>query len=182
MGVEIQREAQTEMKERHLEKVKAEDRVQGAVATPTDVRKAFPELKVAAYPTLRRAATILDVNPSSLSRRSDLTVELRGREKRIPVRSVMELAAYYRKRPLAEVASDLLDLAVEQAADFADEVEAELDAFLSDEAGQALPKIDGFLKEAKRRLPPELYEQVEATSRARLGRTGGLVSLTDDDC
>lgn len=154
----------------------------GSRGVPT-VEELAPE-KLDAYPSLRKAALILKVDPASLSRREDVKERSikRGREHLLAPDLVLELAGYYRKRRLSAVASDLLDLAVENAQDYVDEVEEEIDAALSSQRQQtAIPDAVAFLREAKRSLPPALYKQVENAYHAPASRSAGSADLGEDN-
>lgn len=120
---------------------------------------------LAAYPTLRQAARMIGVHASSLSRR-DLTVEHAGREARLSPRLVLELAAHYRRRDEYEVGGALLDYALARAPDHVAEIEAELEHYF-EETGEHDAPLDSesFLEEARRRLSPALYAQVERAYR-----------------
>lgn len=147
------------------------------------VEELAPE-KLDAYPSLRKAAAILNVDPASLSRRQDVKERAikRGRERLLSPDLVLELASYYRKRRLSAVASDLLDIAVENAPDYVDEVEEEIDAALSSHRRPAtIPNGPEFLREAKRSLPPALYKQVEDAYRAEGSLSAGSAYLGDED-
>lgn len=123
--------------------------------------------KLAAYPTLRQAAAILGVTVSSLSRRRNLPVEPFGREKRLAPTTVMDLAAYYRRRSEYEIAGSLLDYAIKHAPDVADEIERELDEYLQATRERDAPlDADAFLAAAKENLPAELYAAVVDAYRA----------------
>jgi hypothetical protein len=140
--------------------------------------------KLDAYPSLRKAALILKVDPASLSRREDVKTRAirRGREHLLTPDLVLELAGYYRKRRLSAVASDLLDLAVENAPDWVDEVEHEIDDALSSRRQPAsVPDAVDFLREAKRALPTALYEQVETAYREHSSVSAGSSYLGEDD-
>lgn len=129
---------------------------------------AAPE-KLNAYPNLKQAARILDVSCTWLACREDVKERAtqRASERVLPPDLLLELASCYRTRRLSAVASDLLDLAVENASEYVDEVEDEIDAALSAlRAPVAIPDGAEFLRVAKRSLPPELYEQVERAYRA----------------
>lgn len=121
---------------------------------------------LAAYPTLRQAARMIGVHASSLSRR-ELPVEHAGREARLAPRLVLELAAHYRRRDEYEVGGALVDHALAHAPDHVAEVEAEIERYF-EETGDRDAALDtgGFLEEARRRLPPALYAQVERAYQA----------------
>jgi hypothetical protein len=119
-----------------------------------------------AYPTLRQAAKMIGVTPSTLSRRN-LPCEHAGREKRLDPRTILEQAAYYRKRDEYEVGGALVEYALEHAGQYVAEVEAQVDAFLSETSDREAPlDAANFLEEAQRNLPPELYKQVELAYRS----------------
>src|SRR6476646_4499221 len=90
------------------------ERMETAQAPSINLPRGEDPIVVAGFPSLRKAAEILGVSAAALSRRPDLEYEPRGREKRVRPRAVLNLASYYRKRSLYEVASDLVDFAVEQ--------------------------------------------------------------------
>ena len=120
---------------------------------------------VAAWPSLRRAAEILLVDVSSLSR-SDIRTERMGREKRVPPAVVLERAAYYQRRSLDEVAGALVQVALDQASGQAVEsVEVEVEQTLRRLRGGVKPDSPEWLEEARAALPPELFEEVQATVR-----------------
>lgn len=146
-------------------------------------RDEAPE-KLAAFPSLRRAAEIIGVDPATLSRRKDIVdrIEPRGRERLFPPALTLELAAYYRKRRLTAVASDLIDLAVEDAPDYVDEIEHEVDETLGQLTRQPRQsQAVAFLAEARRSLPPDLFAQVENAYEAHLPVSGGTAYLGDEE-
>lgn len=119
-----------------------------------------------AYPTLSRAAALLAVSPSTLSRREDLEFEAMGeRDKRIPGLEVLRLATVFRKRPLQEVAADLVAYAHSHAPASSAQIEASLTAHVERLEAQ-LAREREFLAEARRSLPRALYREVEQTYRA----------------
>lgn len=138
------------------------------------------------FPTLRRAAQLLAVDPSALSRRverGDVRFEQVGREKRLVPESVLELAVYYRRRPLPSVAGALVKQAAEVDEHLGVLVKDRVERFLQATARPA-PEGEGFLAEARRSLPPGLYAEVEAVYNARRqSEPGGAVSvgLEDDE-
>ncbi len=135
------------------------------------------DIPLLAYPTLTEAARLLDVSASTLSRRSDLGCERMGeRDKRIPAREVMRLAAIYRKRSLGEVAADLIAGAQKRSPAYTEHVQEEIERFFEDGLSSA-PAASGFLAEAKRALPADLYEQVRLVyERAPSGEQPALIS------
>lgn len=125
-----------------------------------------------AYPSLRRAAAMLGVDPSTLSRRQP-PFEPVGSEKRIPAWAVIDQAAYFNKRDLNEVAFDLVGLAEEQSPEAVPAIEQEITEHLRDMERGTRDKPSGgdWLEEARRYLPSALYRQVEqAYEQARSGQ------------
>lgn len=119
-----------------------------------------------AYPNLRTVARILDVAPSTLTRRQDLQIQRRGdRDQVLAAGEVMRLAAIYRKRSLNDVAADLIDLAVEVGADEGRQIEEEVEVFFE---GRAVSEeeVSSFLATAQRILPQELSAKIEAALKA----------------
>lgn len=141
--------------------------------------------KLAAYPTLRGAASILGVDPGTLSRRADVQDEgiRRGNALVLPTELTLRLALHYRRRRFSEVASDLLDLAIKRAPDYVDEIEADIDTVHEQAQRHGSPRrdADAFLREAQQRLPAELYQQVAAAFSSGQGITPGSAYLGDDD-
>jgi hypothetical protein len=154
---------------------------------PAGRREAFVEEapeRLEGYPTLRKTAEIVKVDPASLSRRPEVKelAEWRGRECLFPPALVIDVAAYYRKRRLGAVASDLVDYALEHAPEYVDEIEAEVeDALRRHRRPIAAPSGAVFLAEAKRSLPADLYAQVESAYSAHLPLSGGSAYLGDED-
>lgn len=120
------------------------------------------ELQVEGYPSLRRAAELVGVSASTLSRRHEIERIDAGRETRVPAAEVMRLAAFYRKRRLSRVAAELVEYAA--ASDAAETITREVDAALA--LYSCLPVVaapQAFLAEARRLLPASLVAQIEAT-------------------
>jgi hypothetical protein len=121
------------------------------------------------WPSLRSAASIIGVNASTLSRR-DLPTTQAGSEQRVAPVTVMELGDHYRRRPIGEVAAELVDVARAGARtpDEVEQVEHDLADYLdrtrAEARANALAEItgDAWLSEAQRRLSPELFDQVRA--------------------
>lgn len=153
------------------------------VSRGRDVVELAPE-KLDGYPTLRKAAEIIQVDPASLSRRPEIKehAERRGREWLFPPALVLDVAAYYRKRRLGAVAADLVSYALEHARDYVDEIEAEVEeALRRHRQPVATPSRAAFLDEAKRALPADLYAQVARAYGARVPAAGGSAYLGEDD-
>lgn len=122
-----------------------------------------------AYPTLSAAARMIGVAPSTLTRRNDLEPLQRGdRDQVLPPVEVLRLAAIYRKQSLNQVAADLVAAAVGHGAEEAQRVEAAVEDFFSERSADR--SVDGFLSDAKRFLPAELYEEVEKAVMRGEGR------------
>jgi len=116
-----------------------------------------------AYPNLRRAAEILGVASSTLSRRDDVDSERRGeRDRALPAAEVLRLGTIYRKRSLNDVAQDLVELARREAPDDAARVEEEVESFFGARA-LTEKRRESFLETARRLLPPGLYKAVAET-------------------
>lgn len=115
-----------------------------------------------AYPNIRAAAEMLDVSASTLSRRQDVASERRGeRDVVLAPAEVLRLAAIYRKRSLNDVAQDLLEHARAAGPDEQRRVEEEIEAFF--EANAIAAQREELLRLARRMLPPELCEQIDAS-------------------
>jgi hypothetical protein len=114
-----------------------------------------------AYPSIRLAADIIGVSPSTLSRRNDLDAERRG-ERDLVLRpsKVLRLASIYRKRTLNDVAQDLIETARKISSSDAAQVEQEVEAFFEGLEISEENRLE-FLLIARRLLPPALYKKVE---------------------
>lgn len=124
------------------------------------------DIPLVAYPTLTEAAGLLGVSASTLSRRPDLEFERMGeRDKRLPASEVMRLAGVYRKRSLGEIATDLIGYARQHCAAHVEEVQEQIERYF-EQAPTPTISGAGFLVEAKRALPAELYRQVASVYRA----------------
>lgn len=123
---------------------------------------------ISAYPTLRAAAEILGVNASMLSRLPNLETEARGSQRRLSPRVMIELARFYRRRAIGEIASDLLDYAYDHAPDYATQIDEAIEVAI----GPTTSALDarGFLAEAKRALPTALYAEVKRVYASSGGR------------
>jgi hypothetical protein len=113
-----------------------------------------------AYPNVTRAAAMLGVAPSTLTRRDDLVTERRGeRDVVLAPAEVMRLASIYRKRSLHEVAQELIDHAAAVSASEADQVEQAVEDWFERTAPTPESPME-FLALARRMLSPELYARV----------------------
>jgi hypothetical protein len=105
---------------------------------------------------------MLDVAASTLSRRADLAREARGeRDVVLSPSEVLRLGAIYRRRSLNDLAQDLIDHAEAVGVDEKLRVEAEIEAFFEHDTLAA--EREELLRLARRRLPSELIEQIEAS-------------------
>ena len=115
-----------------------------------------------AHPNIRSAAEMLDVAASTLSRRADLAREQRGeRDVVLSPGEVLRLGAIYRRRSLNDVAQDLIDHAESVGAEEKRRVEEQVEAFF--EQNNVAAEREELLHLARRRLPPELVEEIEAS-------------------
>ncbi len=113
-----------------------------------------------AWPTLRTAAMLIGVSPSTLSRRKNLPIENAGHEKRLRPELVLDLARHYRKSVLNEVGAGLIDFAAANAPEHAAAVEASVEEFFA-----AIPQESTIAPEAladlvSRYLPSGLAREV----------------------
>jgi hypothetical protein len=115
------------------------------------------------WPSLRRAAALLNINPATLSRRRP-SVEPYGQERRISPTLVLELGdRYYRRREIGELAAALVEQARHEAQDPEDlaTLEQDVERYLATtRAVQRQEPGDPWLIEARKRLPLDLYERV----------------------
>ena len=122
------------------------------------------ELPVEAYPSLRTAAKLIGVSPSTLSRRGDVVRVSAANQERIPAGEVVRLAAIYRRARVSRVAAALVERAASAGAEAQELVGAEVDRALEQvPVFSASPDVGAFIIEARRRLPKGLAAQVEAT-------------------
>jgi hypothetical protein len=113
------------------------------------------------YPSLRKAAEIVGVNVSSLSRRDLDVIEMGAQQKKLSARTAMEEAAYFNRRDRNEVAADLVELAEDQCPEVVDAIEEEITEYMQDrEAGTGLRPDADWLAEAEAFLPRDLFERV----------------------
>jgi|SRR5674476_1692554 hypothetical protein len=125
-----------------------------------------PGLPVEAYPSLRAAAKLIGVSPSTLSRRPGVVRVSAANQERIPAGEVVRLAAIYRRRRVSRVAAALVERAASAGPEAQELVGAEVDRAMEQvPVSSPGPDIGAFITEARRRLPEELAAQVEATLR-----------------
>lgn len=115
-----------------------------------------------AYPTLREAATMLSVAPSTLSRQRSIEyIPAGGRDHRIPVTEVLRLTQHFRRRSIDEVAFELLAYCRTHVPAMERAVTTEIDASVAAVyAATPAPSIERFLRDARRLLPDGLFGQV----------------------
>jgi len=121
-----------------------------------------PAVTPVAYPTLTDTAEMVGVSPPTLSRLSDLVyIRAGGRDHRIPAAEVLRLARHFQRRPIDEVAFDLVAYCEAHAPEVAEAVAAEVDAAVATfYQAASKPSIAAFLRDARRFLPSELFSQV----------------------
>ncbi len=83
-----------------------------------------------AFPSLRAAAEMVGVNPSSLQRRTDLDTIQCGRERRIDPMTVLRLVVHYGNRSVPEAANDLVAHAMQHAPAHVERIEELVDDFM----------------------------------------------------
>jgi hypothetical protein len=140
------------------------------------------------WPSLRSAATIVGVNASTLSRR-DVPTTQAGSEQRVAPVTVMELGDHYRRRPIGEVAAELVDVARAGARtpDEVEQVEHQVADYLDRTRAEARANVraetagDAWLAEAKLRLSPELFDQVRAVVGGTVVGSVRGVHFDDDE-
>ena len=132
------------------------------------------------WPSLGKAATLLRVSPAAISRLG-LPTQVCGREHKLAPTTVLQLADRYRRRSTTEV-TEVAALLVEIARPLAksrDEltlVEDEVSQYFSGTAEhrRSVDHDDWWLREAKRRLPEDVYQNIVlVTSTEPLGAIRG---------
>jgi hypothetical protein len=120
-----------------------------------------------AHPNITAASEMLAVSASTLSRRSDLAAERRGeRDIVLPPREVLRLAAIYRKRSLNDVAQALIEHAGLAGTEEQRRVEGEIEDFFGPHV-DIVDEHEQLLTLARRLLPADLCEQIEAVTKER---------------
>ncbi len=141
-----------------------------------------PDLPVEAYPSLRAAAKLIGVSPSTLSRRADVVRVSAANQERIPAGEVVRLAAIYRRARVSRVAAALVERAAGAGAEAQELVGAEVDHAMEQvPVPSASPGVAAFITEAHRRLPEALAAQVEATVRRDVEPGRSTVGWTPEE-
>ncbi len=121
----------------------------------------------AAWPKQAEAAQLLGVSESTLlrSRLKLPSVPAGGKEKLYPPAAVMAAAVHFLRRPVRQVAADLIALGRQKSPEVAEIVAAEVNSFLAAHARAETESADALLKELEATLPPALYRGIEAVSK-----------------
>jgi hypothetical protein len=112
------------------------------------------------YPNLTEAAHLLGVSVATLSRQKLNGIRMGGRDIRLSPTEVLAHADFFKRRPLTEVAGELVERAYKVAPEVADNVVAEVDKVLSARPSLRSGTAIHFLAEARRVLPRRLYAQI----------------------
>ena len=142
-----------------------------------------PDLPVEAYPSLRTAAKLIGVSPSTLSRRGDVVRVSAANQERIPAGEVVRLAAIYRRARVSRVAAELVERAGSAGTEVQELIGAEVDRAME----RVLPVLSSasdvaaFIAEARRRLPKGLAAQVEATCKRDVESGHSTVGWTPEE-
>src|ERR1700730_1203171 len=120
------------------------------------------QVSALAYPTLSQAATMLSIAPSTLSRMPNVSIIAAGaRDRRLPVAEVIQLAQHFLRRPIDEVADDLIEYAKAHAPRYESAITAEVDEAVAAFYEQLpAPSLAAFLRHAKRYLPEDVFHAV----------------------
>jgi hypothetical protein len=112
------------------------------------------------YVNQTEAARLIGVSGPTLSRRPVAGVRLGGRDIGISPSEVLRWAEFFKRRPLTEVAGELVERAYRLGPDVAKAVSAEVDEVLSARPSLRPAVETDFLDEARRVLPRRLFAQV----------------------
>lgn len=120
------------------------------------------QISALAYPTLSQAAAMLSVAPSTLSRMPDVAIIAAGaRDRRLPAAEVVRLAQHFLRRPIDDIAYDLIEYAREHASRYESAITAEVDeAVAAFYERTPAPSLADFLRDAKRYLPEDVFHAV----------------------
>ena len=123
-------------------------------------------------PTFRKAAALIDVHPSFISRVvRDLgitPVEWGRRERYLQIPDVLLIATHARRNAVEEVAGGLVELAELQAPELAGWVTAEAEQFLAALPASEPEESDAFIAELRSELPGAWADRAEAIYRRHL--------------
>ena len=123
-------------------------------------------------PTFRKAAALIDVHPSFISRAvRDLgitPVEWGRRERYLQIPDVLLIATHAQRNAVEEVAGGLVELAELQAPELAGWVTAEAEQFLAALPASEPEESDAFIAELRSELPGAWADRAEAIYRRHL--------------
>jgi len=123
-------------------------------------------------PTFRKAAALIDVHPSFISRAvRDLgitPVEWGRRERYLQIPDVLLIAIHARRNAVEEVAGGLVELAELQAPELAGWVTTEAEQLLAALPAPEPEDSDAFIAELHSELPGEWADRAEAIYRRHL--------------
>lgn len=131
-----------------------------------------------AFPTLTETAVMIGVDKSTVSR-AHITVVQAGANKRVLPEQLLGLALKKGKKPVTEVAAELINYTRVNAPDELANVEREVEEFFAVQRSRKSPLIprDEFLAEARQFLTDEEFARMERRYDEALGRRpGDLVS------
>jgi hypothetical protein len=122
-----------------------------ALAKQPTIWERESDLPVEAYPSLRAAAKLIGVSPSTLSRRADVVRVSAANQERISAGEVVRLAAIYRRARVSRVAAALVERAASAGAEAQELVGAEVDRAMEQvPVLSASPDVAAFIIEARR--------------------------------
>ena len=117
-------------------------------------------------PTFRKAAALIDVHPSFVTRAvRDLgitPVEWGRRERYLQIPDVLLIATHARRNAVEEVAGGLVELAEQHAPELAGWVTTEAEQFLAALPAPEPEESDAFIAELRSELPGEWADRAEA--------------------
>ncbi len=123
-------------------------------------------------PTFRKAAALIDVHPSFITRAvRDLgitSVEWGRRERYLQIPDVLLIATHARRNAVEEVAGGLVELAEQQAPELAEWATTEAEQFLAALPAPEPEESDTFIAELRSELPGEWADRAEAIYRRHL--------------
>jgi hypothetical protein len=123
-------------------------------------------------PTFRKAAALIDVHPSFITRAArDLgitPVEWGRRERYLQIPDVLLIATHARRNALEEVAGGPVELAEQQAPELAAWVSTEAEQYLAALTAPKPEDSDTFVAELHSELPEKWADHAEAIYRRHL--------------